>query len=62
MHLLSGVPAADLGAAPATQAPVELASTGEIVALKHDLGTLRQEVSELRTQLGRVMDELGLSR
>jgi uncharacterized protein YceH (UPF0502 family) len=62
MHLLSGVPAADLGAAPATQAPVELASTGEIVALKHDLGTLRQEVSELRKQLGRVMDELGLSR
>jgi len=63
MHLLSGVPAADLQAAPAVaQAPVELASTGEIVALKNDLGTLRQEVSELRTQLGRVMDELGLSR
>jgi uncharacterized protein YceH (UPF0502 family) len=63
MHLLSGVPAADLHAAPAVaQAPVELASTGEIVALKHDLGTLRQEVSELRKQLGRVMDELGLSR
>jgi len=62
MHLLSGTPAApsahDEAAAPAG----ERASTGEIMAIRHNVDALQREVAELRSMLARVMDELGLSR
>jgi hypothetical protein len=59
---LSGTPAApsahDEAAAPAG----ERASTGEIMAIRHNVDALQREVAELRSMLARVMDELGLSR
>jgi uncharacterized protein YceH (UPF0502 family) len=62
MHLLSGAPAIDEAPAASAESTASAAGTGEIVALKRNVDALRGEVAELRGLLGRVMDELGLSR
>ncbi|HVE48809.1 MAG TPA: YceH family protein [Casimicrobiaceae bacterium] len=60
MHLLSGPPA---------QQPVNYATTSgdapkssDLVTLRQDVDALQREVADLRASLGRVMNELGLSR
>jgi uncharacterized protein YceH (UPF0502 family) len=62
MHLLSGMPAESERAPAPPRAPGDQVATGEIVAIKHNVDALQREVAELRALLGRVMDELGLSR
>ena len=60
MHRLSGdVAPSDPSESREAQDSV---GVGEIAALKQNVASLRGEVAELRTLLGRVMDELGLSR
>jgi uncharacterized protein len=61
MHLLSGA-APPVEARSAGSDASSIVETGEIVAMKHNLDALRSEVAELRSLLGRVIDELGLSR
>jgi uncharacterized protein YceH (UPF0502 family) len=64
MHVLSGVPSLpeSPSAHPMPAAGADAVATGEIAALKRNVDALNREVAELRTLLGRVMDELGLSR
>ena len=63
MHLLSGAPAieerAPAGAASAT--PAGDVTVGEIAALKANVARLEAEVSGLRTMIGRLCAELGIS-
>ena len=63
MHLLSGAPAieerAPAGAASAT--PAGDVTVGEIAALKANVARLEAEVSGLRTMMGRLCAELGIS-
>ena len=60
-HLLCGAPEAE-AEAPEPRAGGGDVTTGEIAALKHNLASLRDEVSELRALLDRVYGELGLKR
>ena len=56
-HLLSGPPAADAVAPPA-----HLADTGEIAALKQDVDALVRELADVKAELARIADELGIRR
>ena len=59
MHRLSGTPTIER----VEPAPEPRATGGdEIDAIRQDVASLRGEIAELRGLLGRVMDELGLSR
>jgi len=60
-HLLCGAPEAE-PEAPESGAPGGDVTTGEIAALKHNLASLRDEVTELRALVDRVYGELGLKR
>ena len=59
MHLLSGTPAIE-HSEPATT--VRPAGSSDLDSLRQDVASLRGEIAELRALLGRVMEELGLSR
>lgn len=59
MHLLSGAPVIEEGAAPA--APAGDVTVGEIAALKAKVARLETEVSELRAMTARLYAELGIS-
>jgi uncharacterized protein YceH (UPF0502 family) len=60
MHLLSGPPdPAVLAAAPL---PVPTVATGEIAALKRNVDDLAREVAELKQDVARLLDELGMRR
>lgn len=62
-HLLSGVPAVEETAAAA--APAETGAdvtVGEIAALKANVARLETEVETLKALVGRLYDELGVSR
>lgn len=60
MHMLSGEPALER-AQPSSLGEDELRSA-DLVTLRRDVDAMRSEVAELRSLLGRVMEELGLSR
>ena len=61
MHLLSGPP--DPAAYAVEAAPdADPVAVGEIAALKRNVDDLAREVADVRAQLARLMDELGLSR
>ncbi|HUX90999.1 MAG TPA: YceH family protein [Gallionellaceae bacterium] len=61
MHLLSGAPAIEeRTSASATLATPDI-TVGEIAALKANVAKLEAEVSELRTLLGKLYQELGVS-
>ena len=60
MHLLSGEPAIDrVHASPVGEDGLRGA---DLATLRREIDTVRTEVAQLRSLLGRVMDELGLSR
>jgi uncharacterized protein YceH (UPF0502 family) len=60
MHLLSGEPAFERAqSSPMREDDLRGA---DLVTLRKEIDTVRSEVAELRSLLGRVMDELGLSR
>ena len=59
MHLLCGTPAIEHSEPVAAVRPVE---SNDVDALRQDVASLRGEIAQLRTLLGRVMQELGLSR
>jgi len=59
MHLLSGAPIIEQGAAPA--APPADVTVGEIAALKAKVTRIEAEVDELRTMITRLNTELGIS-
>jgi uncharacterized protein len=63
MHLLSGVPVIAEGISGSTQISAQPAdvTVGEIAALKANVANLEAEVSELRTLLGKLCAELGVS-
>ena len=61
MHRLSGDPP-PVDAEPAAHVALAGAGTGDIAAIERQVATLRGEVAELRALLGRVIDELGLTR
>jgi uncharacterized protein YceH (UPF0502 family) len=60
MHRLSGEVAPAAVVEP--HATPDGVGAGEIAALEQNVASLRGEVAEIRALLGRVMDELGLSR
>ena len=61
-HLLSGVPAADERKVATTPSdPVADVTVGEIAALKANVARLEAEVAGLRTLVGNVCAELGIS-
>lgn len=62
MHLLSGPPDPAAYAAPVSAPPDTAIATGELAALKRNVDDLAREVADLRSLVGRVMDELGLTR
>ena len=60
MHLLSVEPQIErIGLSPSVEHD---SSTGELATLRREVDAIRGEVAELRSLLGRVMEELGLSR
>jgi len=61
-HLLSGAP--DVPTAHAAQAAgaTDAVGVGEIAALKRNVDDLTRELAELKAELARVMDELGIQR
>ena len=63
VHLLSGVPVIDesVATAAASAAPSGDVTVGEIAALKANVAKLEAEVSELRTMMGKLCAELGVS-
>lgn len=63
MHLLSGAPAIEqrASAGAASAAPAADVTVGEIAALKANVAKLEAEVSELRTLVGKLCAELGVS-
>jgi uncharacterized protein YceH (UPF0502 family) len=63
MHLLSGAPAIEqrASAGAASAAPAADVTVGEIAALKANVAKLEAEVSELRTLVGKLYAELGVS-
>ena len=63
MHLLSGAPVIDESVATgaASAAPSGDVTVGEIAALKANVAKLEAEVSELRTMMGKLCAELGVS-
>ncbi|MBI5626118.1 MAG: YceH family protein [Nitrosomonadales bacterium] len=63
MHLLSGAPVieASVSSRTASAAPTGDVTVGEIAALKANVARLEAEVSELRTMMGRLCAELGVS-
>jgi uncharacterized protein YceH (UPF0502 family) len=60
MHLLSGEPALER-APPPSMGEDDLRSA-DLATLRREIETMRGEVAHLRSLLGRVMEELGLSR
>jgi uncharacterized protein YceH (UPF0502 family) len=63
MHLLSGPPDPSLLAA--SSAPVaagDAVAIGEVAALKRNVDDLAREVAQLKAELARVMEELGIRR
>lgn len=63
MHLLSGPPDASLLAV--SSAPVaagDAVAIGEVAALKRNVDDLAREVAQLKAELARVMEELGIRR
>jgi uncharacterized protein YceH (UPF0502 family) len=63
MHLLSGAPAVEerVSTGSASAAPAADVTVGEIAALKANVAKLEAEVSELRTVIGKLCAELGVS-
>ena len=61
MHLLSGAPAIEERAPARAAAPSGDVTVGEIAALKANVARLEAEVSGLRTMMGRLCAELGIS-
>jgi len=60
MHLLAGEPQIErAGPSPSVEHD---SSTSELATLRREVDAVRGEVAELRSLLGRVMEELGLSR
>lgn len=63
MHLLSGAPSAEALQAMShgNSAPSSDLTTGEVAALKARVGLLESEVADLKGQLARLCNELGVS-
>ena len=63
MHLLSGVPVIEesVSARAASATTAGDVTVGEIAALKANVARLEAEVSELRTMMGKLCKELGVS-
>ena len=60
MHLLCGEPQIErTGPSPSVEHD---SSTGELATLRREVDAVRSEVAELRSLLGRVIEQLGLSR
>ncbi|HEX4883359.1 MAG TPA: YceH family protein [Casimicrobiaceae bacterium] len=63
MHLLSGPPDPSLLTAPsAPVAAADAVAIGEVAALKRNVDDLAREVAQLKAELARVMEELGIRR
>jgi uncharacterized protein YceH (UPF0502 family) len=63
MHLLSGPPDPSLlAASSATVAANDAVAIGEVAALKRNVDDLAREVAQLKADLARVMEELGIRR
>lgn len=61
MHLLCGAPVIDEYAHAGAATPSGDATVGDIAALKANVAKLEAEVSELRTMMGKLCAELGVS-
>jgi len=59
-HLLSGAPAAEVGAAPAPAAGGVDITVGELAALKANVARLEAEVASLKVTVARLCAELGV--
>jgi len=61
-HLLSGPP--DMRAVEAVAAPAASGAiaVGEIAALRHNVDALARELADVKAELARVMEELGIKR
>jgi hypothetical protein len=61
-HLLSGPPDVRAAVSDAVPAASDAIAVGEIAALRHNVDVLARELAEVRAELARVMDELGIKR
>lgn len=60
-HLLSGAPAVEVNAVPASAGPSGNVTVGEIAALKANVATLEAEVSAQRALIDKLYKELGIN-
>jgi uncharacterized protein YceH (UPF0502 family) len=61
MHLLSGAAQLDAPAASATGAPLAELGPSEAAALKANIARLEKDLAELKTLVGRICAELGIT-
>ena len=61
-HLLSGPPELRVAASDPVPAASDAIAVGEIAALKRNVDDLARELAEVKAELVRVMDELGIER